>query len=283
MSSASLEDLPTEVRLDICQYLDVESVFNLAQVNRSFNIMIKSNRAGILLPILQRDFSPLDELVQVLTASEKDLEVRGHTYQPRRVIFQRRQSHCRTILAHGGFRHADKAEQDSSGFQRIGKKAARPNTGHHAPLQTVVLHAGDLDRLLQYCLVVRQWEEIFPHLRWIKQPAYCRFLDDHEQHKFRRALYRWWLYTFYFHGDFRRPRDAQPSAFVDDIRVCQMRMYSTAELLELLDLLAAVFHLVQHYICPKLEQNLVEVCSIFSSFFPSFFPFGIRRHLVNMY
>jgi hypothetical protein len=35
-----------------------------------------------------------------------------------------------------------------------------------------------------------------------------------------------------------------------------MRMYPTSELLELLDLLTAAFHLVQHYICPTLEQNL---------------------------
>ncbi|PKS12256.1 hypothetical protein jhhlp_001556 [Lomentospora prolificans] len=258
MPTATLEDLPTEVRLDICHYLDVESIFKLAQVNRSLNAMIKSNKAGILLPVLQRDFSPLDELLQVFTASEEDLEVKGHTYQPRRVIFQRSGTHTRTILAHGGFQQSETSEPGSDCFRRIGKKPAKLNPGQHIPLQTVVLDEEDLDGLLQYCLVVRQWEELFPHLRWIKEPAYCRFLDEHEQHRFRRALYRWWLYAFYFHGEFPRPRNAQPSAFVDDIRISQMRMCSTAELLELLDLLAAVFHLVQHYICPTLEQNLAE-------------------------
>ncbi|CAI4211624.1 unnamed protein product [Parascedosporium putredinis] len=258
VASASLEDLPTEVRLDICHYLDVESVFKLAQVNRSFNMMFKSNRAGILLPILQRDFSPLDELLQVFTASDEDLETRGLTYQPRRVIFQRSKTRARTILAPGGFRQPDKGETASGGFTRIGKKSAKPNVAQTLPMQTVVVDEEDLDSLLQYCLVVRQWEELFPHLRWIKDPASCRFLDDHERHAFRRALYRWWLYAFYFHGELPRPRDAQPTAFVDDIRMCQMRMCSTAELLELLDLLAAVFHLVQHYICPTLEQNLAD-------------------------
>lgn len=259
MAPAQLDNLPIEVRLDICHHLDIESVFNLAQANRSFNEIIQSNKIGIVLPILQREFSPFDELLQVFTTSDEDLFTLNYTYQPRRVVFMRPGVKALTVLARGGFSPPVSAEEGSNGFAQV-HKTGRPghNEGH---LQTVILDQSDLGPLLKFCLVVRQWEELFPHLRWIKEPAYCRFLEPHEQHRFRRALYRWWLYAFYFHGDLPRPQSWQPAAFVDDIRLCQMRMYATSELLEMLDLLAAVFHLVQHYICPTLEQNLVEVRS----------------------
>ncbi|MBE3043241.1 F-box protein, partial [Candidatus Bathyarchaeota archaeon] len=79
MPFPKLDNLPIEVRLDICHHLDIESAFNLAQVNRSFNETIESNKIRIVLPILQRDFSPFDELLQVFTASEEDLYTTNHT------------------------------------------------------------------------------------------------------------------------------------------------------------------------------------------------------------
>lgn len=244
----------------------MESIFNLAQANRSFNAIIKSNRVGILLPILQRDFSPLDELLQVFTASENDFYTTSYTYQPRRIVFLRPGGKTAIVLAKGGFSPPTPTGEESSGFTQI-LKAGKPGHSHNElPIQTVILDTSDLDSLFKYCLVVRQWEEVFPHLRWIKEPAYCRFLEPHEQHRFRRALYRWWLYAFYFHGDLPRPHGAQPVAFADDVRICQMRMYATSELVEMLDLLAVVFHLVQHYICPTLEQNPAEVRPLNCSF-----------------
>ena len=253
--------LPTEMLLDICQHLDLESIFSLLQVNKSMNFMIDSHRSTILLPILRREFSPFDELLQVFTAEEGDLDIRGGTYQPRRVLFKRGSGKATLVLAPGGFSHPN-GDPKNGTFTKVprGGKVGNFGQAHRAPsLRTVVLEDCDLKYLLRYCYVVRQWEEIFPQLRWIKNPEYCRFLEEHERHRLRRALYRWWLYAFYFHGDLPRPAGAQPLAFVDDIRTCHMRMHSTSELVELLDLLAAVFHLVQHYICPTLEQNLAEV------------------------
>lgn len=259
MAPAKLDNLPVEVRLDICHHLDVESVYNLAQVNKSFNEIIESNKILIVLPILQRDFSPFDELLQVFTASEEDLFTANHTYQPRRIVFMRPGGKSVVVLARGGFCPPAATGEEASSFTQI-RKAGKPGHGNNElHVQTVVLDQSDLGSLLKFCLVVRQWEELFPHLRWIKEPADCRFLQPHEQHRFRRALYRWWLYAFYFHGDLPRPHTWQPAAFVNDVRICQMRMYATSELVEMLDLLAAVFHLVQHYICPTLEQDFSEV------------------------
>lgn len=259
MARPKLDNLPIEVRLDICHHLDIESLFNLAQANRSFNELITSNKIRIILPVLQRDFSPFDELLQVFTASEEDLFTANHTYQPRRVVLMRPDGKSAIVLAKGGFSPPSSAGDGVGSFTQV-RKAGKPGrTNAESHIQTVVLNQDDLGSLLKFCFVVRQWEELFPHLRWIKEPAHCRFLRPHEQHRLRRALYRWWLYAFYFHGDFPRPYSWQPAAFVDDIRICQMRMYATNELIEMLDLLAAVFHLVQHYICPTLEQDFAEV------------------------
>lgn len=262
MSPTQLHNLPAELRLDICHHLDLESVFKLARVNRSFNTIINSNKLEILLPILRRDFSPLDELLQVFTAAEEDLDTPGYTYRPRRVVLLRTGGKSALVLAKGDFHPPGYIEEACNGFTQVRKSGTRGYAHEDRTIQTKVLDQDDLDALLKYCFVVRQWEELFPHLRWIKEPAYCRFLERHEQHRFRRALYRWWLYAFYFHGNLPRPHSAQPVAFVDDIRICQMRRYPTCELVEILDLLTAVFHLVQHYICPTLEQNLSEVGSI---------------------
>ncbi|SPO05631.1 uncharacterized protein DNG_08318 [Cephalotrichum gorgonifer] len=258
MSRIKLGDLPVEVRLDICRHLDIESVFNLAQTSRSFNAIIKSNKVNLLLPILQRDFSPLDELLQVFTASADDFYTPSYTYQPRRIVFLRPGGKTAIVLAKGGFSPPEPTGEDANGFTQVLKTGKPGHGSNELPIQTVILDSSDLDSLFKYCLTVRQWEELFPHMRWIKEPAYCRFLAPHERHRFRRALYRWWLYAFYFHGDLPRPHGAQPVAFADDLRICQMRMYSTGELVEMLDLLAVVFHLVQHYICPTLEQNPAE-------------------------
>jgi hypothetical protein len=261
MALPKLIGLPTEILLDICQHLDLESIFSLLQVNKSMNSIIDSHRSTILLPILRREFSPFDELLQVFTAEEADLDVKSGTYQPRRVLFKRGSGKSTIVLAPGGFSHPNAGSQNAT-FTKVSRGGRIGNFGQEngvPSFRTVVLEACDLKSLLRYCYVVRQWEEMFPQLRWIKNPEYCRFLEDHEQHRLRRALYRWWLYAFYFHGDVPRPGGAQPLAYVDDIRTCHMRMHSTSELVELLDLLAAVFHLVQHYICPTLEQNLSEV------------------------
>lgn len=97
-------------------------------------------------------------------------------------------------------------------------------------------------------------------MRWFNQPEDCRFLRPHESFRFRRALYRWWLYGVYFHGEFPRPRVGHPEPHVDDIRTSQMRHHSTAELLELMDFLETIKDVILHYICPRLDpsQNTVS-------------------------
>jgi len=247
--------LPTEILLEICQDLDVQSIFYLAEVNRMFQTLVETNKASILLPILRREFSPFDELLQLFTASEEDLRNPGATYQPRRVIFRRAPGSTGIVLSPGGFASPSAANSFTS-VRRGGKSKT---TAPLPPPETAFIAERDMDSLLRYCVDIRKWEERFPQLRWMKEPANCRQLNKDEKERLRRSLYRWWLYAFYFHGDMPRPRRGQPEPCVDDIRTGHMRMYSTSELLDMLDLVATVKDLILHYICPVLEQFASKV------------------------
>ncbi|KAI8298760.1 hypothetical protein K4K59_002583 [Colletotrichum sp. SAR11_240] len=214
-----LEGLPLEIIFDIYQQLDVRSIFSLAKVNTLFHGLLKKNRAVILLPVLQREFSPFDELLQVYTASDQDLGQYGDTFQPRRVVFRRFPGDVSGVtLSQGGVRSESAPSPEQVLFTRIlnnGKSLSA--TTLPAP-RSVAVNDRDFDSLLKYCLVVRRWEELFPQLHWFSTPEDCRQLKDSEKFRFRRALYRWWLYAFYFHGELPRPRGGHPEAFVNDIQ-----------------------------------------------------------------
>ncbi|KAJ0288303.1 hypothetical protein COL940_002090 [Colletotrichum noveboracense] len=209
---------------------------------------------------LDREFSPFDELLQVYTASDQDLGQYGDTFQPRRVVFRRFPGDVSGVtLSQGGIRSDSAPSPEQVLFTRIltnGKSLSA--TTLPAP-RSVAVNDRDFDSLLKYCLVVRRWEELFPQLHWFSNPEDCRQLKDTEKFRFRRALYRWWLYAFYFHGELPRPRGGHPEAFVNDVRISQMRLYPSTELMELKDLFTSVKQLVRHYVYPNLEQNLEPI------------------------
>jgi hypothetical protein len=137
-------------------------------------------------------------------------------------------------------------------------KPGKPTIPHFQPLKTVVLTESDLKPLLGYCSLVLKWQARFPQMRWYHEPENCRHLREHEAERFRRAMYRWWLYGFYFHGEFPRPRVGLPEPGVDDVRLSQLRMYSTSELVELMDLVETMKDVVLHYLCPRLDPGQDE-------------------------
>jgi hypothetical protein len=255
---ACLTGLPTEILLDIYRDLDVGSIFELSLTSRFFHELFTHRKASILLPVLVREFSPFDELLQVYTATADDLScVHGALYQPRRVIFQRFAGDAGLDLTPSKVSGVS-TSSGPSGFTPVpkGGKAYTPTTGL---LKTNVLTEKDISPLLQYCRLVRKWEELFPSMRWFYDPEKCRSLRTHEKERFRRAMYRWWLYGVYFHGDLPRPRIGLPEPLVDDIRTSQMRYYPTSELLELMDLVETMKDVVLHYICPRLDPNQHDV------------------------
>ncbi|KAK6226342.1 F-box domain-containing protein [Colletotrichum tabaci] len=277
-----LEGLPLEIIFDIYQQLDVESIFSLAQVNTLFHGLLKRNKAVVLLPVLEREFSPFPELLQVFTASDRDMFQYGDTFQPRRVVFRRFPGDMTGItLSSGGIQHSQSMAPEHAVLASILDGGTLAKKSPLPPRRSVTLVDRDLNSLLKYCLVVRRWEELFPQLHWFTAPEDCRQLSEAERFKLRRALYRWWLYAYYFHGELPRPRSGQPEPFVNDVRVSHMRLYPTRELMELMDLFLSMKDLVRHYIYPNLEQNLEPVDE--SSPLETMIESSIRERIVDTY
>lgn len=251
-TSPCLADLPAEIFLDILHHLELGSIFNLALANNSFFRFFQQRKASILLPVLTEEFAPFDELLQVYTATSDDLDADGGLYRPRRVIFRRFPGDCGQVLAP---RSMDPSSMGSAvvihSFTKVLKSWRLAETG----LKTVVLSDVDVDPILDLCCLVRDWEGLFPQMRWVHEPENCRSLRPQERIRYRRAFYRWWLYGIYFHGELPRPRIGLPEPYVDDIRTSQMRYYSTSDLLELMDLTETMKDVVLHYICPRLESS----------------------------
>ena len=250
---ATLSGLPAEILVEIFQLLDLPAVFKLSLANRGFQYFFERRRADILLPVLRRDFSPFNELVRVYVASDTDIAVSGGVYAPRRIIFKRYPQDDGIVMSDS------RAAYGPGGQYMTDNKTAHPTYSRQG---TIVLTDQDLDGLLKQCRLVTQWEELFPQMRWFHQPEDCRLLRKHEQVRFRRALYRWWLYGIYFHGEFPRPRVGHPEPHVEDVRISQMRYHSTGQLLELMDFLETIKDVILHYICPRLDPNQeYEVCT----------------------
>lgn len=260
--SATLAGLPVEILLDIYQHLDLDSIFELSIASTHLHNIFTQSKATILVPVLRREFSPFDELLQVHTATANDLDATNGSYRSRTIVFKR----------FPGDREHDVVMQPSYGARfsnQVGKGFVQVSNGQKlrvpfalAP-DTLVLTGNDLDPLLRKCKLVRKWEELFPQMRWFHQPENCRSLRLHEMVRFRRALYRWWLYGIYFHGELPRPRIGLPEPNVPDIRTSQMRYHSTSQLLELMDLLETMKDVILHYICPRLDPNQYEVSAVY--------------------
>ncbi|OAA65070.1 hypothetical protein ISF_04480 [Cordyceps fumosorosea ARSEF 2679] len=213
--------------------------------------MFNRNKTAILLETLSRDFSPFEELLQVYTAAADDIDCCPY-YQPRTVLFKRFPDDTGHTIGpqpgciNYGANYSAESNKPSTTIRKVAGAATR---------SVAVLTEDDLRPVLRMCRVVRRWEQLFPQMRWFYYPEACRTLRAQELPRFRRAFYRWWLYGTYFHGEWTRPQIGHPIPFVLDVRVSQMRRYSTAELMELLDLHETMKDVILHYICPRLDPT----------------------------
>ncbi|KAG5948687.1 hypothetical protein E4U53_006180 [Claviceps sorghi] len=249
--SACLSGLPVELFLETYQHLDLQAIFRLSMANTEFFQFFQRHKIDILLPVLRRDFSPFEDFLQAYTASAGDV-VDGGQYQPRRIVLKRYDGDAGLVLSRESQATAPLDSDGQGGFLLVSKI---PRKARISPISaaTVFLTVRDISGLLRQCRLVREWEELFPQMRWFHQPEDCRLLRPHEQLRFRRALYRWWMYSVHFHGESPRPRLVHPEPGVDDIRTSQMRYYSTTELMDLMDLLETIRDVILQYICPRLD------------------------------
>lgn len=247
-----LTSLPTEILLDIFQGLDLQSISELSKTCKQLHDVFTRRKSTIILPVLMREYSPLDELLQVCTATSDDILDGQSLYVPRRIIYKRDVGDSGIVLATG------EGSKIKANFTRV-VKGGKPGQHLQPNTATTVLTERNLDPILKHCRMVRAWEGLFPQMRWFYEPQNCRMLRAHESERFRKALYRWWLYSIHFHGDSPRPRIGLPADYVEDVRTSQLRYHSTSELLELMDLMAAVKDVVFHYICPRLDPTHGDV------------------------
>lgn len=246
--------MPFEILLEIFSNLDIATVFALSNCSKPLHELFLQQRANIIIPVLSQEFSPFDELLQVYAATAGDISDGQTHYQPKRIMFRRHagskgyvfEPHMVPMPALANYRLQYSTRPAISG-------------GARSTASSIILGDKDLQPIIKMCLLVRKWEELFPQMRWFHEAENCRMLRPHESCRFRRALYRWWLYGNYFHGEVPRPHIGLPAPLVQDVRTSQLRYHSTSELLELMDFLETIKDVILHYICPRLDPSYLEV------------------------
>jgi hypothetical protein len=100
--------------------------------------------------------------------------------------------------------------------------------------------------------VAQKWERIYPMLRWRDHAEHRRFLRAHEAFRFRRALYRLWLYSKAFHNNDFLQLDLPPPVEVDDDqRISYVRRFDDDEMMEIKELNDVFQSMLINDLCPS--------------------------------
>lgn len=243
---SALDRAPVEVLVDVFQHLDLQAAFSLAATNKRLDNIFARNRAVIVLHIVQREFSPLNGLLQVVKASPADLAVPWGTWLDKRI---RRKN---VVLCPGGVLGVDRRTSGSLAASLVNVRCAEAEITN-----------ADIDRILDVCRIVRGWERIFPQHRFNASPLLTRSLSARENFRLRRALYNWMRYAYYFHGDLPRPNVFVPAG--RDVRINQLRALGNSQLGELTDLWRTVEDIIELSLCPSVDIiRIGAVCFLLS-------------------
>ncbi|KZF20598.1 hypothetical protein L228DRAFT_174529 [Xylona heveae TC161] len=98
--------------------------------------------------------------------------------------------------------------------------------------------------------VAVQWEDIYPLKKWKHNYEERRLLEPAERRRFRRALYRLWLYTRAFHNR-AHPRETRLYRPIVLERAALLHNWTTAELADIEDVREIVRDVLQSQICPS--------------------------------
>jgi hypothetical protein len=228
-SELHLERFPAEIICNIFSQLDLEGALDLAKSSIIFASIFRKNWSAILLPILEREFSPLDSLLQIAEPFRHDFSTPGGMWLKRRVYF-----HGRLVC-----------EEDRKGL-----------------LGPINYRQEHMKSLIRMCKAVKGWEAIFPRLRFAQRTQFARSLHEHENERLRSALYNWWRYAIYFHQDLEQSKLGARDPRRLDIGCNNLRRFSTAQLYELQDLWETVKCAVATEVCPSTPLVLKNAVSI---------------------
>lgn len=232
-ATKALELVPTEVFVEIYKHLNLSSALSLAATSRRAAAVFRSYRTSIVLEVIQEEFSPAEELLQLVAMSPCDLQTPWGTWLNKPL---RRH---KTLLCEGG-------------TLPEGWPAA---TGEHSS-RDMQLQDEHVERLIATCKVVKGWERLYPQYRFHDVPLSKRSLTATESERLRRALYAWMRYAYYFHGDL--PRPLPYIATGTDVRINQLRCLPNRRLRELQDLWMTVQDVIEVKLCPSIETIRVN-------------------------
>ncbi|KAI8624592.1 hypothetical protein F5Y19DRAFT_467693 [Xylariaceae sp. FL1651] len=227
-SKASIQAVPMEIILDIMELMSPRELCNFGQTNKHFFQIFTDKQAHILLKIL-RQCPELEILLFLYTANEMD-------FHPDRML------HPRTIT----FTFTSEGADENKIF--LMRSPVGWKKGKLVCPEKIKLNVFDLMEISKLVKVVDWWVEVYPRLRWRDHPEERRCLKLDEEARLRKALARWWLYSHYFHGNYRRNTHA-PKKFDEDVRLHHMRILTTQEIHELDDLWSTMYETISKDLC----------------------------------
>jgi len=98
--------------------------------------------------------------------------------------------------------------------------------------------------------IAERWADIYPFKKWKYNFEDRRLLTDSERHRFRRALYRLWLYSRAFHTPSHR-RETRMLTLIITERADLLHNFTTPELAEMADVHAVLRDVIHSNICPS--------------------------------
>ncbi|GAP92212.1 putative F-box domain-containing protein [Rosellinia necatrix] len=223
-----IETIPMELILEIMEVMGPGDLTNFGLTNRRFHKIFTEKRTQILLKIL-RSRPELELLLHLYTANQND-------FLPDRML------HPLTVTFSFS---PDDAPEDKVFLTR--SPVAWTNGKIVCP-EKIKLTMADLLEVAQLVEVVDWWVEVYPRLRWRDRPEDRRSLKSDEESRLRKAIARWWLYSHYFHGSYRRNTHA-PKKFDKDVRLHHIRILTTQEIHELDDLLGTMYETISKDLC----------------------------------
>jgi len=267
-----LENLPVELTNEILSNLDVESLVEVSLTSKHFHRIIHANRAAILLPILNRDFSPIDHLFRVFDLCSAaffatpglDFPVNSWDsgYESSNASADEQLALHPLSLVSSRDSGYDSGDSNHDGKNVGGKDVASTLTSKKTTGTTIsgrdessvrhqrLNHQYPGPVVFKILLTVKQWEREFHRLRFYNHPQHSRILQAHELERLRHGLYAWWKYHH------QRPRYFHYYGHAAALLFA--RQLPTSKLHELRDMWATIRAAVSREVCPSVSTVLEQ-------------------------
>ncbi|KAI1323837.1 hypothetical protein F5Y16DRAFT_329886 [Xylariaceae sp. FL0255] len=242
--------VPIDVMITLISYMKIRDVVRFIQTCTAYHNLYLEHKPHILLAIL-RQLPEHDLLLFLHTARPKDM-LPGRMLHPRTISFD-----FGVQQLESGYTARKTTFLLKTPVAWEGKRLICP--------KKYWFRYGDLMGIMKNVDVIDWWVDHYPRFHWREKETIKdrRLLTANEDARLRRAIARWWLYSFYFHDQSWRDR-ATPKRFDEDPRLHHIRVLTTSEIFELKDLWTKVYELVSNDVCSSLffdhRKQKSELC-----------------------